>query len=151
MSVQVEQVSAGQDGFPARYAELLWFYARQMRLLDEFDAEAWALTFTEDGIFAPPSLPEPFRGRPTLAAGVRRAKAEQAKTGEKHRHIVSMVDTEDRPDGTVLVHSYVQVIATPRGGEPALHMMTTCHDILVREDGELRVRERRVQRDDLPA
>jgi 3-phenylpropionate/cinnamic acid dioxygenase small subunit len=151
MSVQAERVQTGQDGFPALYAEVIRFYARQMRFLDDGDADAWALTFTQDGIFAPPSLPEPLRGRETLAAGVKAAKAEMAQTGEVHRHIVSMVDAEGRPDGTVDVHCYVQVIATPRSGQPRLHMMTTCHDQLVRDGGELRVRERRVRRDDRPA
>lgn len=151
MSVQAEPARVDHGGSDALHTEVLRFYARQMRFLDDGDAEAWALTFTEDGVFAPPSLPEPIRGRATLAAGVAHAKAEMAQTGEVHRHIVTMVDPESRPDGTVEVHSYVQVIATPRGGSPRLHMMTVCHDTLVRDGGELRVRERRVSRDDRPA
>ncbi|MBB5802227.1 3-phenylpropionate/cinnamic acid dioxygenase small subunit [Saccharothrix ecbatanensis] len=151
MSVQAEPVGAQHDGFPALYAEVLRFYARQMRFLDDGAAEEWALTFTEDGMFAPPSLPEPLRGRGTLAAGVKQAKAEMAESGEVHRHVVSMVDVQANPDGSVEARSYVQVIATPRGGEPNLYMMTTCHDVLVRDGGELRVSERRVRRDDRPS
>ncbi len=35
-------------------------------------------------------------------------------------------------------------------GNPRLHLMCVCEDVLVRQDGELRVRERRVSRDDRP-
>ncbi|CAM5717009.1 hypothetical protein SVIOM342S_07854 [Streptomyces violaceorubidus] len=60
------------------YAEVQHFYARQMRLLDTGEADAWAGTFTEDGSFAPPSRPQPVRGRPALAAGARQSAADIA-------------------------------------------------------------------------
>ncbi|MFH0520348.1 nuclear transport factor 2 family protein [Streptomyces sp. M41] len=131
------------------HAEVQQFYARHMHLLDAGDGEGWARTFTENGSFAPPSLPEPVVGREALAAGVNKAAAALAEAGEVHRHLLSMVAVEERADGTLGVRSYAQIVATPRGGSPRLHLMCVCEDVLERVDGELKVRERRVTRDDL--
>lgn len=132
-------------------ADVQQFLARHMHLLDSGDAEGWARTFTVDGSFAPPSLPEPVRGRAELAAGVRKSAAALAEAGEVHRHVLSTLHVDPQGDGSLRVRSYAQIIATPRGGEPRLHLMCVCEDILVRRDGELLVRERRVTRDDRPA
>ncbi|MFE5522220.1 nuclear transport factor 2 family protein [Streptomyces virginiae] len=131
-------------------ADVQQFYARHMQLLDAGDADGWARTFTEAGVFAPPSLPEPVRGRVALAAGVRASAAGLAEAAEVHRHVLSMVHVDPRDDGTLAVRSYAQIFATPRGGEPRLHLMCVCEDVLVREQGELLVKERRVTRDDRP-
>ncbi|MGW6603268.1 nuclear transport factor 2 family protein [Streptomyces sp. NPDC055036] len=131
-------------------AQVRRFYARHMQLLDSGAADEWAATFTEDGSFAPPSLLEPVRGRAALAAGVRSSAAKLDAAGERHRHLLSMIHVEPAADGSLRVRSYAQIVATPRGGTPRLHLMCVCEDILVRENGELLVRERRVTRDDRP-
>lgn len=136
--------------FTDLYAEVQHFYARHMHLLDAGDGEGWAGTFTADGTFAMPSAPEPVRGRAALAAGVHEAAAKLRAAGEVHRHIFSMVAVEPLPDGSLKVDSYTQIVATPHGGDPRLHLMCVCHDLLVREEGQLRVCERRVTRDDRP-
>lgn len=150
MSVRTGTTQAGGSRFEAIYAEVQQFYARHMHLLDGGDGEGWAQTFTEDGLFVPPSAPEGVRvrGRADLAAGVRAAAAALAEAGETHRHLLSMVTVEEPADGTLRVRSYAQIIATPQGGTPRLHLMCVCDDVLVRDGGELRVRERRVTRDD---
>ncbi|MFE1830292.1 nuclear transport factor 2 family protein [Streptomyces yangpuensis] len=136
------------SSFDALYAEVQQFYADHMHLLDAGDGAGWAQTFTEDGSFAPPSLPEPVVGRAALAAGVDKAAAALAEAGEVHRHLLGMVSVRPCEDGALSVRSYAQIIATPRGGSPRLHLMCVCEDVLVRVDGELKVRERRVSRDD---
>ncbi|MEW2353524.1 nuclear transport factor 2 family protein [Spirillospora sp. NPDC029432] len=132
------------------YAEVQQFYARHMQLLDAGEAEEWAMTFTEDGVFAPPSLPEPIRGRANLAAGARKAAEERAAAGETHRHWQGMIAVDPRPDESLHVTCYTQVLVTPRNGSTRLHLMCVCRDVLVRENGRLLVRERRVTRDDRP-
>lgn len=134
--------------FAETYAEVQQFYARQTQLLDSGDAEGWALTFAEDGTFAPPSLPEPICGRVDLAAGLRAAAARLVEAGEVHRHLFSMTAITEREDGSLGARSYTQIIATPRDGAPRLHLMCVCEDVLTRQDGALRLRERRVTRDD---
>ncbi|MFF4158544.1 nuclear transport factor 2 family protein [Streptomyces sp. NPDC001678] len=129
-------------------AEVEHFYARQMTLLDSGEADAWAATFTEDGSFAPPSLPEPVRGRAALAEGARKAFAALAAEGDTHRHWVGMVAVRPGEDGSLVAESYVQVVAVRAGAGPRLHLMCTCTDVFVRQEGELLVRERVVTRDD---
>lgn len=98
------------------FAEVQQFYARHMQYLDDGAAEEWAATFTEDGSFLPPSLPEPVRGRTALAAGARKAAAGLAEAGEVHRHLLSMVAVDPQDDGTLKVRSYAQIVATPGVG-----------------------------------
>ena len=61
---------------------------------------------------------------------------------------LGMMAVEPQDDGTLHVRCYAQVIATPRDGQPRLHAMCVCDDVLVRVDGELLVRRRQVSRDD---
>ncbi|MFI1809228.1 nuclear transport factor 2 family protein [Streptomyces sp. NPDC020422] len=145
-----QTVSPASTSYAALCAGVRRFHARQMQLLDSGDAEAWAATFTEDGLFAPPSLPEPVRGRAALAEGVRTAHAALVAEGEVRRHLLTTEVVEEPADGAVRVRSYVQVVATRKDDEPRLVLMCVCEDVLVSEDGEWRVRERYVTRDDRP-
>ncbi|MDT0549858.1 MULTISPECIES: nuclear transport factor 2 family protein [Streptomyces] len=130
-------------------AEIQQFYARQMQLLDDGEAEAWAETFAEDGVFAANAHPEPFTGRPAIAAGARRATDDFAARGIRRRHWLGMLSLEPKDEHTVFVRSYAQVIETARGGQSALRASTTCADLLVRRDGRWLVLDRRIHRDDL--
>ncbi|MEU0111795.1 nuclear transport factor 2 family protein [Streptomyces sp. NPDC006129] len=125
------------------------FYARHMQLLDGGEAGAWAATFTPDATFASPSMTEPVRGRDGIAAGARAAAEGRAAAGEVHRHWVTMTTARSTGDGIETV-SYVQILATPLGGAPRVHLSCVMRDRLVRQDGELLVAERRITRDDRP-
>jgi len=144
----IEQVSPKK--FDELYVQIQQFYAYHMRMLDSGAAQEWADTFTEDGIFEPPSAPSPIVGRAALAAGVREAVVQLAALGEQHRHILISLDVTPGPDGKTEVRSYAQIVATLRGGSPRIHLMCAMHDHLVTENGELRVAHRRVTRDDRP-
>jgi SnoaL-like protein len=148
MTIAAATTGTEERGLAEIYARVQQFYARHMYLLDTGAAEEWAATFTADGVFAPPSAPEPIVGREALTAGVREAKAKLVEIGEQHRHLLLSLDVEPQADGTLEVRSYAQIIATPRGGQPRLHLMCVTFDKLVTEDGELRVAHRRVTRDD---
>lgn len=150
MSNEDEKASATAPRFDQIYAEVHQFYARHMQMLDAGAADEWAAMFTADGSFAPPSLPEPVRGRASLAAGARKAAAGLAELNETHRHWLGMVAIGPWSGGSLQVRSYAQIFAIPRGGPPRLHLTCICEDELVRENGELRLRQRRVTRDDQP-
>ncbi|MER6141206.1 nuclear transport factor 2 family protein [Streptomyces sparsogenes] len=139
----------GPGGLAELYAEIQQFYAHQMRLLDDGEAEAWAETFAEDGVFAANAHPEPFTGRAAIAAGARRATDDFAARGIRRRHWLGMLSLEPKDEHTVLVRSYAQVIETPRAGQSILRASTGCADLLVRRDGRWLVLDRRVHRDDL--
>ena len=135
----------------ALQAEVQQFYAWQMHLLDSGEADAWAETFTEDGVFAANAHPEPARGRETIRAAAAKAAAQRAEEGIQVRHWLGMLEVRPREDGSVLALSYALIVNTPMGGSPQVHLSTTCEDVLVRgEDGGWLVRDRQVKRDDLP-
>lgn len=135
--------------FARSYAEVQDFYARHFQLLDAGRAEEWAHTFTPDGYFHPEVLNEPVQGHAALAAGVRRTHAELTAAGEQRRHWHGMVAVTRRDADTLDVRCYALIYATPRGGSTALRMSCVCEDVLVYQDGELKIRERKVTRDDL--
>lgn len=131
-------------------AEVQQFYARQMHLLDNGKADAWADTFTEDGVFAANAHPEPARGRETIRAAAARAAAQRAEEGLQVRHWLGMLDVRPQEDGSVVALSYALIVNTLLGGSPQVHLSTTCEDVLVRgEDGGWLVSRRQVRRDDL--
>ncbi|MCB5181023.1 nuclear transport factor 2 family protein [Streptomyces antimicrobicus] len=146
-----EAVAPGAVWSAALHAEVQQFYAHQMQRLDLGEARAWSLTFTEDAVFDVPTLPEPVRGRAGLVASARRARAQLEAAGERHRHVLGMLDVRPLPDGTVAVRAYAVVYATPVGGASRVHRMCVCEDVLVRgTHGGLLVAHRVVTRDDLP-
>jgi 3-phenylpropionate/cinnamic acid dioxygenase small subunit len=139
-----ERISASQ-----LQAEVQQFYAKHFQLLDSGDEQAWVQTFTADGWFWPAVLPEPVRGRAALAAGVAATHKKLAEAGERHRHWHGMVYVEPAGDDAVKVRCYAQIFAIPIGGQARLAMHCVCEDLLVRDEGEWKVAERRVSRDDL--
>jgi hypothetical protein len=131
------------------HTQVTGFYSRQMRLLDDGDADAWAATFTADGTFTASGHPAPTTGRASLAAAVRASRAELAAAGTVHRHWLGMLSVGQGSDGTVLARSYALVIATQRGGAAVIHRSTTCDDVLLRDGDGFMVQSRSVTRDDL--
>ncbi|MEU0743938.1 nuclear transport factor 2 family protein [Streptomyces sp. NPDC006134] len=138
-----------QEEFGALYARIQQFYAHQMQLFDDHDAERWAGTFTGDAVFVVPTLDEPVRGRAALAANVRRNRIQQERSGEQLRHWIGMLDVRPQPDGTLRTRAYALVYATPRGGESRVSRVCVLEDVLVRTRGKWRTRSRLVTRDDL--
>jgi 3-phenylpropionate/cinnamic acid dioxygenase small subunit len=123
-------------------------YPRQSRLIDEGDAAGWAATFTTDGEFHSPSYPAPCVGTAELTAFAERYAAGQ-RGGTVSRHVVTNVDVlPGADDAHLLVHAYLQIVATPRGAESRLVRLTTITDRLVRVDGSWLVAHRQVLRDD---
>jgi SnoaL-like domain len=130
-------------------AQITSFYARQMQLLDGGDYAAWAVTFTEDGVFSANGLPAAVSGRQAIEAGASAAYEQLARSGLVHRHWLGMVSADRHDDGTVRARYYALVIQTPIGGTPVIHRSTVCEDILVACDGSWQVSSRSVTRDDL--
>lgn len=129
-------------------AEIAQFYADHFYALDSGDAATWAQTFTEGGAFYPPNRPEPVRGRAALQAAVTAAHRDYEQRGEQRRHWHGMVSVHPQGDGSLAVRCYAQIIVTPAGGPAALHLSCVCRDTFVWQDGQWRVSERRVSRDD---
>lgn len=128
--------------------QVMRLYARQSRLIDSGDAPGWAQTFTDDGVFASPSYPEPATGTGQLVAFAARFAAGNA-SGTVSRHVITNVDVlPGADDDHLVVHAYLQIVATPRGELSRLVRLTTITDRLVRLGGTWRVAHRQVLRDD---
>lgn len=135
------------------YAEVAGFYARQMRRLDEGDAEGWAATFTQDAVCRISTRSEPMRGHAELISGARAAVTAIAAAGEQRRHMTGMFEIEERPGGALRVRAYTVVYATSASGASRVHQVCTCTDTLVGAEGmgsELRVRSRLIHVDGSP-
>jgi 3-phenylpropionate/cinnamic acid dioxygenase small subunit len=141
--------ATGAAEFGDLYAQVQQFYAHQMQLFDEHDAERWAATFTEDAVFDVPTLDEPVRGRAALAANVLRNKAQQQRSGEQLRHWIGMLDVQPQRDDALHTRCYALVYVTARGGSSKVLRVCVMGDVLVRTRGKWRTRHRIVSRDDL--
>lgn len=131
-------------------AHITRLYARQSRLIDSGDAPGWAQTFTADGVFASPSYPEPAAGTAALTAFAERFAAGN-RSGTVSRHVVTNIDVLPGADADrLVVHAYLQIVATPRGEFSRLVRLTTLVDQWVRMADGWRVAHRQVTRDDAP-
>ncbi|MFI6864513.1 nuclear transport factor 2 family protein [Streptomyces sp. NPDC050421] len=146
MTVTDEATAVGEGTL---HLQVQQFYARQMQLLDDGRVQEWALTFTEDGVFAANAHPVPAEGRDAITAAAAKATAEYAAKGVQRRHWLGMLTVERTGPLTATARCYAQVIETPRGGQAALRVSTLCEDRLVREGSSWLVEHRSVTRDDL--
>lgn len=123
-------------------------YARQSRLIDSGDAAGWAATFTADGEFHSPSYPEPAAGTAALRAFAQAFADNGLAAQTVTRHVITNVDVLPGADDDHLVaHAYLQIVATPDGGDSRLVRLTTVTDQLVRDGGRWLVTHRQVRRD----
>jgi actinorhodin biosynthesis protein ActVIA len=129
------------------YTEVLQHYARQMRLLDERDLAGYAATFTEDGVFSHSPDREPARTRAGILAELEAFHEQFATDPMARRHHFSQVDVDPRPDGTIAVVCYALVVIKRPDSAPEIRASCVVHDVLVREDGGLFNRSRRVEID----
>ncbi|MER6165463.1 SRPBCC family protein [Streptomyces violaceorubidus] len=130
---------------PAEYASIQQFYARQMRLLDEGEGDAWAGTFTDDGVFDQSSFTEPVRGRASIASAVRERPA--PPPGTVRRHWLGLPAAWRFPDGSVRTGYDALVVSTSAGAAPVLRLSTSCRDVLVADGDSWLVRHRYVGHD----
>src|SRR2546423_14033546 len=140
-------ILADSPAVGALYSELQQFYARQMQLLDDGEAELWAATFTEDGEFGQDIRPEPRVGRVLIGTRMRAAVERLRESGVTRRHWIGMLAVHPQADGTVHTRYYALVLETPRGGQAAVHLSTACDDVLVRDGDRWLVRSRWITHD----
>ncbi|WP_116199126.1 nuclear transport factor 2 family protein [Amycolatopsis circi] len=123
------------------------FYARQMFLLDENRVAEWLDTFADDGVFRSTGLPEPLGGRAAIEKLTRAGVEERRCRGAVHRHLLTGLHADGRPDGSLVARSYVLVVETLPEETSRVWASTVCQDVLFRRGGGWLVRSRQVSLD----
>ncbi len=129
-------------------AEVQLLYGRQSHAIDSGRATEWAATFTADGVFDSPSYPEPEVGRDRLIAFAQRFFDSASDANERRRHVITNIAVDLVCVDELAVDCYLQIMATPRGGETRLVRFTSVRDRVVRVDDQWRIQHRTVSRDD---
>ncbi|OZC61779.1 hypothetical protein CH306_09995 [Rhodococcus sp. 15-725-2-2b] len=136
------------DPDAATVAEIQLLYGRQSHAIDSGRATEWAETFTADGVFDSPSYPEPEAGRDRLIAFAQRFFDSASDANERRRHVITNIAVDLVSVDELAVDCYLQIMATPRGGETRLVRFTSVRDRVVRVDDRWRIQHRTVTRDD---
>lgn len=128
------------------HAEVLTFYARQMRRVDALDIEGFADTFTEDGEVVHAGGHRQS-GRVEMLAGMRAGLPRYEGISVRHwfDHVLIEPDPEDAD--TLNVSYYTLVALTDREGAVTFQPTFTVEDVLVRRGGRLLTRSRVIHRD----
>ncbi|MFB0618928.1 nuclear transport factor 2 family protein [Streptomyces sp. AGS-58] len=127
------------------YIEVKDFYARQMRVLDDLDIERFTATFTEDGSVAHPHRGEKVEGREAMRAKMKSMLP--MYEGLVTRHWFDHFLIEPAGDDGLRVTYYSLVTQTDTEDEMRFYSSSSVEDRMVRVDGELRIRERVIHRD----
>ncbi|MEU5280215.1 nuclear transport factor 2 family protein [Streptomyces asoensis] len=127
------------------YIEVKNFYARQMRVLDDLDIERFTATFTEDGSVAHPHRGEKVEGREAMRAKMKSMLP--MYEGLVTRHWFDHFLIEETEGDGLRVTYYSLVTQTNTKDEVHFFSSSSVEDQMVREEGELRIRERVIHRD----
>lgn len=130
------------------WAELGQFYAEQMAILDDGDADGWVDTFTADGVFVPPGGAPPVTGREALLAGTRATVARLAEAGTVRRHVLTNLNVTEVTEHDARTTSYVLIVDST-DGQTRITTSTLMRDELVSDGSRWLVGRREVWRDDL--
>ena len=129
------------------YAEVQQFYADQMQRLDRRDIDGYAATFTDDAEFTHTPGRPPAVTRSGIVADLVEFHQRFESDPMQRRHWFNMIDLRPQPDGSLLSTAYCLVVKIRPGSPPELNPSCVVDDVLVRVDGELRTRVRRVSHD----
>jgi len=138
------------DAIPiADRLEIEALLARQSHLVDESDAEAWADTFTTDGVFESPTYQLVARGPVELAEFARTSNDRARSQGRQFRHVVSSIWlTAETPD-RIRSRQYVMIHITDAEGTRVDRSLVVS-DLLLRTQNGWRVQHRTMRRDGIP-
>lgn len=127
------------------YVEILQFYARQMRLLDALELDAYVETFTEDGLTHHLHHGQKLTGRTAILEHARQALPRYAGLAVRHwnDHYLMELDT----DGALSVTYCSLVTRTDSQGAVSVEPTFFITDVLVRGDGGWQTRSRTIARD----
>lgn len=118
-------------------------YARQSQAIDDGDAEAWAATFTADGVFTSPTHGAPVQGQAALRRFVDGVRERNRSAGVRERHWLNNLVVGGQ-DGRQWARAYLMIVRIHPDGRPELARHVVIRDELRQEDGGVRVARREV-------
>lgn len=127
------------------YVEILDFYARQMRLLDDLKITEYSMTFTVDGVVNHAHRAERAVGRQAMIDGMRATLPRYE--GVVARHWFDHLLIEPLDGSSWRVSYYTLVTRTDEAGLVAFEPTFTVTDELVRVGDEILTRSRVIHRD----
>jgi ketosteroid isomerase-like protein len=131
------------------YFQLQQFYAKQMQNLDGGDADAFAASFTADGVFVHYPHDE-VQGRDAILTATREGVARTRALGVVRRHWFGMLEVTAGPDSTICTRYSAITSAVNADGEVRLEPTCMVEDVLVATgDGGYLNHRRTVRRDDV--
>ncbi|MFD5232863.1 nuclear transport factor 2 family protein [Streptomyces qaidamensis] len=128
------------------YAEVMTFYAWQMRRVDALDIEGFADTFTDDGEVVHADGHRQH-GKAEMLAGMRAALPRYRDIAVRHWFGHVLIEPCEGDPGTLRVSYYSLVTLTDREGKVTFQPTFTVDDVLVRRGGRLLTRSRLIRRD----
>ncbi|MFI7665404.1 nuclear transport factor 2 family protein [Nocardia sp. NPDC049526] len=129
------------------YAEVQQFYADQMQRLDNRDIPGYAETFTEDAEFEHTPGRPPARTRAGIVSDLVEFHKRFEADPMQRRHWFNMINLQPQDDGTIVSTAYCLVVKIRPNSKPEIAPSCVVHDVLVRVDGNLLTRSRRVAHD----
>lgn len=132
---------------PETYVQIMSFYARQMRLLDDLDIDGYVATFTQDGRTVHAHRGESLVGRERMTAASRAALPRYA--GVTPRHWNGPLEIAGVDGGARYVVRYASLVTkTDRASGAVVFESTfTVEDVLESVDGDLLVSSRTIHQD----
>ncbi len=125
--------------------EIQELYARYCHFADDCDGENWAGCFVKDGYFAPslgPVAGQVFKGQAELAAFI----SDPGRTPSTHRHWITAL-TMERDGNEIRAVCYAFLLKVGNVESPTIVGSVVYRDVLAREDGAWKFRERKPVRD----
>ncbi|ONF74388.1 nuclear transport factor 2 family protein [Amycolatopsis keratiniphila] len=125
------------------------FYSDRLHKLDAGDAEGWAQSFAEDGVFETNARPEPSFGRKAIETETKNAAGRLKENKIQRRHWIGMMTVAGEGDPHLSVEAYCIVVETAKGEAPVLAYSLTLRARLACTGDALMVEHETISRDDL--
>ena len=129
------------------YAEVQQFYADQMQRLDNRDISGYAETFTEDAEFQHTPDRPPALTRAGIVSDLVEFHQRFEADPMQRRHWFNMINLQPQDDGSIVSTAYCLVVKVRPNSKPEIAPSCVVHDVLVRVEGNLLTRSRRVAHD----
>jgi len=141
-----ESIGRARDIEVGARLDILDLYARQSHAVDSGNGDAWADTYTQDGVFQSPTYQLTARGHAELSAFARTSNDAALARGEQFRHLITGIALTPAGPDRIDAMAYLTILATTKEGS-RVDRVLVLHDVLRRVGDEWLFASREVFRD----